>query len=219
MIRVVLVARVRLYREGLAQMLGHRDGLTLLAALADPMEAVAVVQELAPDVVLIDMTTSESHAGMREIRRLFPDVSVVAFGLVEVERDVLTCVEAGASGYVTRDGSVDDLVRVVESAARGELQCSPRIAGSLLRRVAALASDRDPGAAAARLTTREREIGRLIGQDLSNKQIAGRLGIEVATVKNHVHNLLEKLNVHRRSEAARLVNRSLGSAVVSVQSA
>jgi DNA-binding NarL/FixJ family response regulator len=117
------------------------------------------------------------------------------------EESVLAFAEAGIAGYVPREGSVQDLVDAVERAVRGELQCSPQLAGAIIRRLAwraAAGSDFPRGP----LTARETEIVRLIDQGLSNKEIAVRLGIEVATVKNHVHNLLEKLRVRRRAEAA-----------------
>src|SRR5439155_827652 len=101
-----------------------------------------------------------------------------------------------------REASIDDLVTVIESVARGEAICSPRVAAGLLRRVAALAAGHGGDLPRAQLTNREREIVRLIDNGLSNKEIARALGIEVATVKNHVHNILEKLQVHRRGEAA-----------------
>lgn len=209
MIRILIVAGIRLYREGLAQMLGRASELTVVGVKSGWRKEAAGVQELEPDVVLLDMTTSESYAVLRDVKQLAPGLPVVALGVAELESDVLTCVEAGVAGYVTREGSLKDLVVAIESAARGELQCSPQIAGSLLRRLAALAVDREPSPAQARLTSRECEIVRLIQQDLSNKEIAKRLGIEVGTVKNHVHNLLDKLNVHRRTEAAHLWSHSL----------
>ena len=118
---------------------------------------------------------------------------------------MLPLAEAGIAGWVTREASVDDLRATVASAAAGEAVFSPRLAASLLRRVAALASERRVGAQATPLTRRQREILALIDEGLSNKEIARRLSIEVATVKNHVHNILEKLEVTRRAEAAALV--------------
>jgi len=115
---------------------------------------------------------------------------------------VIACAEAGVSGYVTREASLDELTGVVESVARGESPCSPRISALLLRRVAETAGRRTETDAARRLTRREAEIVGLIDEGLSNKQIAGRLSIELATVKNHVHSILEKLQVERRAEAA-----------------
>lgn len=197
-------------------MLDRRAGFTVVGATA-AREEVSDIQALRPDVVLLDMETAESAAIARDVARLAPGIPVVALAVADVERDVLSCVEAGAAGYVSRDGSMDDLVAAIESAARGELHCSPRIAGSLLRRVASLAASRELEPPVERLTSREAEVVRLIEQNLSNKQIATRLGIEVATVKNHVHNLLEKLNVHSRTDVARRVSsarqiRTTGSA-------
>ena len=110
--------------------------------------------------------------------------------------------EVGATGYVTRDASATDLVKAVEHAANGEILCPPRIVGALFRRLAVLASERVPNPPLQRLTRREREVALLIGEGQSNRQIAEQLRIEVATVKHHVHNILEKLEVTRRSEAA-----------------
>jgi DNA-binding NarL/FixJ family response regulator len=108
---------------------------------------------------------------------------------------------------VLRDGTVDDLVATIESASRGELRCSAKIAAALLRRVADLATERDISKTNARLTRREQENACLVEEGLSNKEIAARLFIEVATVKNHVHNILEKLQVRTRGEAAAAVRR------------
>jgi DNA-binding NarL/FixJ family response regulator len=207
-IRVLIVAATRLYREALVEMLCRRDGFAVAGAAASCREALRELPRLAPDVAVIDMATPESLAAIRELNRSPPGVCVIALGVAEVEDDVLQCAEAGAAGYVTREASLEDLLAAVKSAARGELQCSPRMAGRLLRRLAALAADRQWSPAVARLTAREREIVRLIEANLSNKQIADRLGIEVATVKNHVHNLLEKLNLHRRTEVSRLLGPS-----------
>src|SRR2546421_13075479 len=123
--------------------------------------------------------------------------------------DVLASAEAGAIAYVPREASLEDLVAVIECAVRGEAVCSPRVAGALLRRIAVLATDGRSDRVPARLTKREREIMGLIDEGLSNKEIAKRLRIEVATVKNHVHNILEKLQVHRRGEAAARVRAAL----------
>lgn len=210
MTRVVVVSGIRLYREGLAELLGRRPGIQVVGVKCDRREVAADLLDLTPDIVIVDMATDESDATVRDIKRLTPEVPVVALGIPELEGTVLACVEAGVAGYVTREGSLDDLVRAVQNAARGEFECSPRIAGSLLRRVAVLTADREPPPSMTRLTTREAEILGLVDQNLSNKQIAGRLGIEVATVKNHMHNVLEKLNVHRRTDAARVFGRSVG---------
>jgi two-component system, NarL family, nitrate/nitrite response regulator NarL len=138
---------------------------------------------------------------LQTITRRAPRVAVVALGVSDEEQSVLGCIEAGAVAYVTRDGTLADLVDTVNRATRGESLASPRIVGVLMRR-AALSGRRGDRATVDALTSRELEVIRLIDQGLSNKEIASRLSIEVTTVKHHVHNILEKLSVHRRGEAA-----------------
>ncbi len=215
MIRVLIVASIRLYREGLALMLGRRDGF-VIAGNWSQREPLADLHEVCADVVLLDANTPDSQTIIREVKQQDPEVAVVALALDDAEPEVLACMEAGATGYVSRDASLDDLVAAVESAARGELLCSPRIAGSLARRVATLARTHEPAVPDARLTVREGEIGSLIALNLSNKEIATRLGIEVATVKNHIHNLLEKLDIHRRTDVARRLRSMTGGGPVAI---
>jgi two-component system, NarL family, nitrate/nitrite response regulator NarL len=124
----------------------------------------------------------------------------MALAVGESEEEILACAEAGVAGFLPRNGSFDDLARAVTKVARGEVACPQSIAGALLRRICADAHQRC--VTTDHLTPREREVLVLIEQGMSNKQIAQRLGIEVRTVKNHVHNLLEKLRVQRRGEAA-----------------
>jgi two-component system, NarL family, nitrate/nitrite response regulator NarL len=198
-LRVAVIAAVRIYREGLALFLGRRRGFEVVATAADVNEAVALLPRAQPAIALIDVT-----AGAREVQRLLaglPDLKVVALAVADTEHDVIGCAEAGVSGYVTSDDSLETVAAIISSVARGELLCSPWVAAALLRRVATgmgapLAGGR------GRLTVREREIVQLIDQGLSNKEIASRLFIALPTVKNHVHNILEKLQVHRRDEAA-----------------
>lgn len=202
MIRVLVVADIRLYRDGLVEILRRQTSLEVVGTAADGAAAVARAAELSPGVVLVDQAMSDGVATMRSLLELLPATKIVALGVPETDRDVVDCAEAGVSGYVPREASLEDLVAAVESVGRGELLCSPRVAASLLRRVA-LGSAAGVGSGQLdHLTAREGQIVRLIEQGLSNKEIASRLGIEVATVKNHVHNLLEKLQVHRRAEAA-----------------
>ena len=127
-----------------------------------------------------------------------PGLKVVGFGLAETEENVLAYARAGVAGYVLREASLDDLVTALRGIARGEVRYSRRISATLLHR---LATGLVPSAGAVQLTPRETEIVRLIDEGLSNRAIAARLKIGLPTVKNHVHNLLEKLQVHRRGEA------------------
>jgi DNA-binding NarL/FixJ family response regulator len=207
MIRVLVAAHVLLYRQGLAEILARVDGLQIAGTHSGTPDELTTIAEAGPDVVILDMATPHSYAIARSVHQRAPSISLVALGVGDSESEMLRCAEAGITGYVTPDTSLDDLVAVIRSAARGEAICSAQQAGRLVRRLATLAGVGDAGPLQARLTSRERQIVALLEADLSNKEIAAELGIEVATVKNHVHNLLEKLGVHRRSEAARLVTR------------
>ncbi len=200
MTRVVVAADVGFYREGLAFVL-PRYGFDVAGTAATGHEAVTVTLALAPDITLLDMGMTGSLGVLQTITQRAPRVAVVALGISDEEESVLGCIEAGAVAYVTRDGTLADVVDTVHRSTRGESLASPRIIGILMRRAAVSAqhSDRAP---VDSLTSRELEVIRLIDQGLSNKDIAMRLSIEVATVKNHVHNILEKLSVHRRGEAA-----------------
>ncbi|MDQ6610862.1 MAG: response regulator transcription factor, partial [Gemmatimonadota bacterium] len=126
-------------------------------------------------------------------------VRVVAVAVADEGPDIVACAEAGLSGFVPRDGSLADTVAAIMDATQNELRCSPRISAVLFKRLSTPAVAND---SSDTLTPRESEVVALIDRGLSNKQIAGRLQISEATVKNHVHNILEKLHVERRSEAA-----------------
>lgn len=207
-IRVHILAELRLFREGLEQVLGA-EGLDVTGAAAADEHCLDQIAELAPEVVLLDMETPGSLGLVRRIRLSIPGVWVVALAVPDDENTVIACAEAGVAGYVTRNQSIEDVVAAVESVARGEMIASPRLAATLLRRVTALASDRNsPSVPEARLTPRELEIVALIEQRRSNKQIARDLCIEVNTVKNHVHSILKKLHVDRRADAAERVRSS-----------
>ena len=203
-IRAVLATAVTLYRVGLAQLLARQGRLHVVDTAASGAGAIAAVVRHHPRVVLLDMSMPDALPTVRALARSAPEVKVVAFAVDDREPELLACAEAGVAAYVSRDASAEELVAAVEGASRGEFHCTPAAAATLLRRVATLAA-RDHSATrttpSARLTAREAEIGRLLGQGLSNKQIAGGLSIEVATVKNHVHHILEKLSVERRGDA------------------
>ena len=198
-ISVILLVGVCLYRDGLEQALAARTDIAVAGSTSRVGEARVAVRALQPDILLLDPAADPELSLAAQMGELSPRTRIVALGVQEVEDDVLRCAEAGMAAYVPRDASITELVAVIETAARGELRCSPRIAASLFRRIAAIA---EGGPAGLNLTRREGEIVRLIDDGLSNKQIARRLRIEVSTVKNHVHNLLRKMNAPRRGVAA-----------------
>jgi two-component system, NarL family, nitrate/nitrite response regulator NarL len=202
--RVLLVADVSVHRDSLVEQLDREPGIQVVGATSDLTEGVAEVSSLSPDLVLLDVAAEERVPAIAALVAAIPDVRVVAFAVSETESDIITCAEAGAAACITREASFAELVATIERVGSGESLCSPQVAAILLRRVATLAAERS-GDPAAALTAREREILELVDEGLSNKQIAKRLFIEMPTVKNHVHNILEKLHVRSRHEAAALM--------------
>jgi len=188
---------VRLYRDGLAETFARESGFDVVATASTAADALARAAETEPDVALVDI---EIHEAATLIRDIGARAKVIALAVRRVDEDVIRLAESGVAGYVTSEQSLEELIAAVRSVAAGETACEPWIATTLLRRVAELAGER-PHAETTRLTAREHEIVGLLDQGLSNKEIASRLRIELATVKNHVHNILEKLNVRRRADA------------------
>ena len=131
MVSVLIVGSIRLYREGLVLLLSRRPDMHVLGAASGHDDVLAQLAS-RPDIVLLDVATCDSEAILADVKRLAPASAIVALGLTDSERDALACIEAGIAGFVSREASVDELVRVMEMAARGELQCTPQLAGTLL---------------------------------------------------------------------------------------
>ena len=200
-IRTLVLSDIRLYRDGLKLALSSVDGIEVVECARYGTQAATALARHRPDVGLLDLLTVENVPTLRLFTETAPETRFVVLAVPELEQAILECAEAGIAGFVTRDESIDDLVAAIESVARGEALCSPRIVASLLRRVAILA-EATHATAVTSLTSRERQVASLLGAGLSNKEIAARLSIELPTVKNHVHHIFEKLGVRRRVEAA-----------------
>ncbi len=204
-IRVFIVDDNRLLREGLVSMLAEQADITVIGAAAGGRKALEQIKALRPEIALIDigMPGKDGIEVTQELRHELPEVKVVILGMVDLTDEIMACIEAGAAGYVLKEASFDHLVETIHSVHRGESFCSPRMAASLFSRIAELAGERLPRipVSAVKLTGRELEIIKEIAAGLSNKEIAKRLSIEAQTVKNHVHNILDKLQLHTRLEA------------------
>jgi two-component system, NarL family, nitrate/nitrite response regulator NarL len=197
---VVVVSDVRLVRDALAIRLSREAGLKVIGTANIGDVDIRAAIQAKPNVALIDMSRIENAAAARAILLAEPEIRMVAFAIDEVDANVLACAQSGMVGYVGRDGSVSDLVDAIEHALRGELRCSPRIAAMLFGQVAAqVKTVENPDWTV--LTAREQDIARLLERGLANKMIATQLGLGVATVKNHVHSILSKLQVRGRGEA------------------
>lgn len=198
-IQVGAIVRMRLYREALASFL---TGETIRTMPINPTDWEP--GSAKTDVLLIDYSTPKAAGLIEAILRSDPQARIIVLGIPDWDEVIISWAEAGVSGYIDRDDSLEVLRDSIEQAFRGDLPGSSRLALALWRRAARSASKSDQRAGG--LTRRELEVVRLIQAGLSNKEIASKLHIAVATVKNHVHSTLQKLHVHGRLELTRVIS-------------
>jgi DNA-binding NarL/FixJ family response regulator len=208
-IKVLLVIEVRLIADIVASVLQDEPDIEIAGFVSAQKDALAFLQTHKADVALVSAGLPNQDAlGLTcAVMECSASTKVIILGLTEEnQRETLRYIEAGAAGYIFKDSSVKDLMQVIRLAKRGEAQVSTRMAGAMMERLFRLARmfsavehkmDGD-----ANLTSRELEVLQFIGQGLTNQEIAARLVVEVGTVKNHVHRILEKLNASNRQEAA-----------------
>ena len=202
---IVVLTPVRLLGDGLAACFSNRPDMRTLAVIND----LAILREMMAstevDVVLIDVTHGVDLFDVRDIASQWPNVPLVALGLNEQRQEVIRCGRAGFAGYVSRDASIDELCNSLSEIVAGRLACPPEIAGSLLRALFRRESAYEESDLSFDLTRREAEVLELLGHGFSNKEIANELCLSVATVKHHVHHVLEKLQLQSRAQAMRRV--------------
>jgi two-component system nitrate/nitrite response regulator NarL len=204
--RVYVVSDVRLHREGLIGDLASNVHLNVVGA-GSAAAASFDIEAKRPDVVLLDIQAEGSFSLPEKLKAHIPALRIVGYAVGEIESGILACARAGMCGFVGRDADVSELVEAVIRAVNGELVCSPKIAALLFGKLAA-----DPSASAhdpddVPLTLREKEIAGLVAEGLANKEIARKLKLGIPTVKNHVHHILCKLKVARRTQIAALFGR------------
>jgi DNA-binding NarL/FixJ family response regulator len=201
---ILIIDDCTLYRENLAAIFALH-GMAAPSVAWDLPSLVTALHGTEPSVVLLNIETRGSALLLRAAMDISPSVRVIVLGASEDnESEIVACAEAGVAGYHMRTDSLEDLLVLMRKVAAGETLCSPRVSAILLRRLSALASQRQPAAKELALTTREIQILRMLELGRSNQEIATQLSIAVHTVKNHVHSLLTKLGVSTRAEAAAL---------------
>jgi two-component system nitrate/nitrite response regulator NarL len=200
---VLVVSAIRVHRESLAMAL-NAQSVSVLGTAATVAEALPRFRDLGAEVAVLDARSPED-VNLASPASAEPEMKLLAVGVREDE--AVDWLEAGVSGYVSPEASLERLAGAVASVARGEIVTSPEVTTHLLRRVRRLAAEVPEATEEGRLTRREAEVLGLIAEGLSNKVIAKRLSIQEQTVKNHVHNILIKLGVHRRAEAAARMRR------------
>ncbi len=204
-IRVLVADDHVLYRRGLEMVLGAEDDIEIVGEAGDGAEAVARAVDLLPDVVLMDvrMPRRSGIEACSDIKSAVPSARIVMLTISDEESDLFEAVRAGANGYLLKDVPGEDIAEGIRAVVGGQSLISPSMAGALLAEFAEL-SKRSTEAARVpvpRLTERELEVLRLVARGMANKDIAVSLFISENTVKNHVRNILEKLQLHSRMEA------------------
>lgn len=207
-INLLLVNETRLMGNVIAAALEGEPDIHVVACVTNVDDAMQIVRDKDVDVALVSTRLPDQGALKltNAITEFKPSTKVLALGLTEEKQHVLRYVEAGATGYVLKDDSLEGLIETIRAAQDGKVFVSPKIAAAIMERLAALARlfsdvENSVGDTTA-LTSRELEVLKLIGEGQTNQQIAEQLVIEVGTVKNHVHNILDKLHVSTRGEAA-----------------
>lgn len=216
-ISLVLIDDNRLLREGIAAMIHKQPGFKVLAASADVDEALKKVREAKPDVVLLDfgLEDHDSLSLTATVHGEVPTARVIVMGLLPLQEDVANYVRAGASGFIMKDASFEDFFATIRAVAAGAEVLPAELTTSLFTQIARNSAGGNKARVleAVRLTNRERQVIDLLGEGLSNKEIATRLHIAIHTVKSHVHNVLEKLALHSRLEVAAFTHAQGGSRV------
>lgn len=214
-IALVLIDDNRLLREGLTAMIHSQPGFKVLAASADADEALEQVRQARPDVVLIDfgLEDHDSLSLTATVHNEVPEAKVIVMGLLSTQGDVADYVRAGASGFIMKHASQDEFFETIRAVAGGGQVLPHALTTSLFEQIARRAAKLPAPVIieSVRLTNREQQVVALLGEGLSNKEIATRLHIAVHTVKSHVHNVLEKLALRSRLEVAAFSHSSKAS--------
>jgi DNA-binding NarL/FixJ family response regulator len=204
-LRVLIVDDHALFRRGLQMVLRQEEDIDVVGEAGDGHEAVDKAQELMPDVVLMDvrMPGQSGIKATEQIKDLIPHAKILMLTISDEEADLYDAIKAGASGYLLKEISIDEVAEAVRSVWSGQSRISPSMATKLLTEFAAMSkrADERQQLPAPRLTEREMEVLKLVAQGMNNRDIAKELFISENTVKNHIRNILEKLHLHSRMEA------------------
>ena len=209
MISDALIEDNRLVREGMTTLLNQVADFTVVAAEASA--GSAMLKKAAADVILLDvgLWDDDSLRVAEMVLKEHPEAKVIIMDLLPMHEDIVEYVNAGVSGFILKDASADDLIETIRSVASGAHVLPPEMTSTLFSQIAkeALVKGRAVAMESVRMTSREREVIALIGEGLSNKEIAARLNIATHTVKSHVRNVMEKLALHTRLQIAAFAHR------------
>ena len=219
MINIIVASDIKILCEGLSQLMAQQLDLSIVTMTENPESTLAGLSKFDPDILLLDMTMPRSGELIKQIHNLDFKTKVVALTVSYQESEIMQYAEAGVTCYIPREASITELVKAVRDAVKGEYYCPPKIIECVLKKIKNAGHSAKIGSITngyhrnlttdkqlecdqlAKLTSREQQIASLVTKGLSNKKIAQNLCIELSTVKNHIHNILVKLNVKNRSQA------------------
>src|SRR5215212_1681849 len=202
-IRVLIVDDHALFRRGLIQVLLFEDGIEVVGEGEDGEDAITKAEELAPDVVLMDvrMPRVSGIEATRKLAEALPTTKILMLTVSDEEEDLYEAIKAGATGYLLKEISIEEVANAIRAVVTGQSLISPSMASKLLTEFNNLAKQAQQKMLVPRLTERELQVLKLVAQGMSNREVAEDLFISENTVKNHVRNILEKLHLHSRMEA------------------
>lgn len=205
-IKLLLIEDNRLLRDGIITMLKQQKDIDILTISANSNVSIANIRKLKPNIILLDLGlhNRNSLTVVKLVKKDFPNAKVIVMDIAPLPGDINLFVKAGASGFILKDATFDEFLSTIYSVAKGINIPSPDLKDFLFSRIVehALKGDKTKLKEAIRMTKREREVIALIGDGLSNKEIAQSLNISNFTVKSHIHNIMEKLTLHTRLEIA-----------------
>ncbi len=202
-VRVLVVDDQELFRRGLTMLLGIEPGIEVVGEASDGAEGTQLAISTAPDVVLLDvrMPKQSGIEACLAIKEAAPATKIVMLTVSDEEADLYEAVKSGASGYLLKDSSIEEVAQGIRVVADGQSLISPSMAAKLIDEFKVMSKPEKTTGPALKLTDRELEVLRLVAKGLSNRDVANTLAISENTVKNHVRNMLEKLQLHSRMEA------------------
>jgi len=202
-VRVLVVDDQELFRRGLTMLLTAEPGIEIVGEAGDGDEGAALAEAVAPDVVLLDirMPKRSGLEACTAIKQAVPSAKIIMLTVSDEEADLYEAVKSGASGYLLKDSSIEEVSQAVRVVADGQSLISPSMAVKLIDEFKQMSRPEREQVGGLRLTERELEVLRLVARGLNNREVAKQLFISENTVKNHVRNILEKLQLHSRMEA------------------
>jgi DNA-binding NarL/FixJ family response regulator len=212
-IPILVIEDNRLLRDGIAAMLNEQADIRVVSALGNSERTVATIRATRPTVVLLDLglRAQNSLQLVKTIRKTFTGMKVIVMDLVPMQSDVVMYVQAGVSGFILKDATMDEFLTTIRLVSRGETILPPQLTGSLFSQIIDHAV-RGPGRSvleeSVRMTKRERQVVGLIADGMTNKEIADQLHLSTSTVKSHIHNILEKLALRSRVQIAKYAHTS-----------